>query len=203
MRVALFSDHALRNFYATAGNRAPSASIGGSTGFSPNYPPTIHFYPAGFHPKSPAIPHYPLIPMQFVLKKNNPDFPKPRLPCSLAAGLSLLFILWMIPSLQAQPRASDAEELAAIESAVVLPEPIDDPLEPVNRGLWEVNKRLMIDVIQPTSKGYRLLVPKPLRTGIRNAGQLTFAQFMAAFDDLVQRARKSKLTPDEIGRAHV
>ncbi|MFN3324865.1 MAG: multifunctional oxoglutarate decarboxylase/oxoglutarate dehydrogenase thiamine pyrophosphate-binding subunit/dihydrolipoyllysine-residue succinyltransferase subunit [Bryobacteraceae bacterium] len=37
-----------------------------------------------------------------------------------------------------------------------------------------------------------LMVPN-----IRNAGEMNFAQFVAAFDDIVKRARTSKLTPDD------
>jgi phospholipid-binding lipoprotein MlaA len=71
----------------------------------------------------------------------------------------------------AAPDSGDASVAAATERAVVLPEPIGDPLEPINRGLWIVNRKLMSGVIQPTSKAYRVMVPKPLRTGIRNAGR--------------------------------
>jgi 2-oxoglutarate decarboxylase len=51
----------------------------------------------------------------------------------------------------------------------------------------EINFGLAIDV--PTKNGARsLLVPN-----IRNAGELSFAQYLAAFDDLVARARAGKL----------
>lgn len=67
--------------------------------------------------------------------------------------------------------SNDAAIASAAADAIVLPEPIADPLEPINRGLWEVNKGVMLGVIQPTGKAYRLVVPKPLRVGIRNAGR--------------------------------
>ena len=55
--------------------------------------------------------------------------------------------------------------------AVVLPESIPDPLEPVNRVLWSANKGAMTAVVRPLGKVYRFLVIPPARTGIRNFGQ--------------------------------
>lgn len=65
----------------------------------------------------------------------------------------------------------DREIAEAVDNIIILPVPIPDPIEPVNRGLWAVNKGLMIGFVKPTAKGYRWIVPKPLRTGIRNAGR--------------------------------
>jgi len=58
---------------------------------------------------------------------------------------------------------------------VVLPKSVPDPLEPFNRVMWGFNKGLMTDVIKPTSRIYRFVVMKPVRTGIGNFGKnLTF-----------------------------
>ena len=54
---------------------------------------------------------------------------------------------------------------------VVLPRSIPDPLEPVNRVVWSFNKGLMTGVIKPTSRAYRFVVVKPVRTGIGNFGR--------------------------------
>jgi len=54
---------------------------------------------------------------------------------------------------------------------VVLPKSVPDPLEPLNRVMWAFNKRLMTGVIKPTSKVYRLVVVRPVRTGIGNFGK--------------------------------
>src|SRR5580704_3644878 len=60
-------------------------------------------------------------------------------------------------------------------NTIVLPPPLRDPIEPFNRAVWGFNKGLMTSVIKPASKGYRLVVPKPVRQGIGNAGRnLTF-----------------------------
>src|ERR1022692_3808582 len=54
---------------------------------------------------------------------------------------------------------------------VVLPESVPDPLEPLNRAVYGFNKALMTDAVKPTAKVYRLIVVKPVRTGIGNFGK--------------------------------
>lgn len=54
---------------------------------------------------------------------------------------------------------------------VVLPDSVPDPLEPFNRTMWAFNRGLMRGVIQPTSRIYRFVVVKPVRTGIGNFGR--------------------------------
>jgi ABC-type transporter lipoprotein component MlaA len=54
---------------------------------------------------------------------------------------------------------------------VVLPKSVPDPIEPFNRAMWDFNVGLMTDVIKPTSKVYRFVVVKPIRTGIGNFGR--------------------------------
>lgn len=53
---------------------------------------------------------------------------------------------------------------------VYLPDPIQDPLEPFNRGIWAFNEGLLEGVLSPAGKGYRMLVPSPARTSIHNFG---------------------------------
>jgi ABC-type transporter lipoprotein component MlaA/pimeloyl-ACP methyl ester carboxylesterase len=54
---------------------------------------------------------------------------------------------------------------------VVLPKSVPDPLEPINRVIWGFNKAVMTGVIKPTSRVYRFVVVKPVRTGIGNFGR--------------------------------
>jgi len=54
---------------------------------------------------------------------------------------------------------------------VVLPASVPDPIEPFNRVMWYFNVGLMTDLIQPTSRVYRFVVIKPVRTGIGNFGR--------------------------------
>ena len=55
--------------------------------------------------------------------------------------------------------------------SVVLPKSVPDPLEPFNRAMWAFNKALMTHVVKPTSKVYRFVVVKPVRTMISNFGK--------------------------------
>ncbi len=50
----------------------------------------------------------------------------------------------------------------------VFPDVIPDPYEPLNRGLWAVNRGLLTGVMQPSSKVYRTVVPPPARKSINN-----------------------------------
>ncbi len=54
---------------------------------------------------------------------------------------------------------------------VVLPKSVPDPLEPFNRVMWGFNKAAMTGVVKPTSRVYRYVVRKPIRTGISNFGK--------------------------------
>lgn len=58
-----------------------------------------------------------------------------------------------------------------VAETVVLPESVPDPFEPFNRVMWGFNKGVMTGVIKPTSRVYRFVVRKPVRTGIGNFGK--------------------------------
>jgi ABC-type transporter lipoprotein component MlaA len=55
-------------------------------------------------------------------------------------------------------------------AAVTYGPPINDPFEPVNRGIGYMNHGIMIGVIDPTAFVYRLIIPKPARKCVNNAG---------------------------------
>jgi ABC-type transporter lipoprotein component MlaA/pimeloyl-ACP methyl ester carboxylesterase len=59
----------------------------------------------------------------------------------------------------------------SIADSVVLPKSVPDPLEPFNRVMWGFNKAVMTGVIKPTSRVYRFVVAKPVRTCIGNFGK--------------------------------
>jgi len=68
-----------------------------------------------------------------------------------------------------QPAAGFTKPPAA--ETVVLPKSVPDPIEPVNRVMWAFNKGLMTVFLKPTSRVYRFVVVKPVRTGIGNFGK--------------------------------
>jgi ABC-type transporter lipoprotein component MlaA/pimeloyl-ACP methyl ester carboxylesterase len=64
---------------------------------------------------------------------------------------------------------------SAPPETIVLPKSVPDPFEPANRIVYSFNKGLMADAVKPTAKVYRLVVIKPVRTGIGNFGKnITF-----------------------------
>lgn len=86
-------------------------------------------------------------------------------------GLALAVLsLWLCSFAHAQELAI-ASNHPPVAEAVVLPKSVPDPLEPFNRAMWDFNKGLMTGVIKPTSKVYRFVVVKPVRTGIGNFGK--------------------------------
>ncbi len=47
-------------------------------------------------------------------------------------------------------------------------ESIADPLEPLNRAFFKFNDKLYFWVLKPVARGYRFVVPEPLRVSVRN-----------------------------------
>jgi ABC-type transporter lipoprotein component MlaA/pimeloyl-ACP methyl ester carboxylesterase len=82
----------------------------------------------------------------------------------------LSFALCVSPLAHGQGLAVDSTNMPAAKT-VVLPPSVPDPFEPFNRTMWAFNKGLLTDIIQPTSKLYRLVVVKPVRTGFGNMGR--------------------------------
>jgi ABC-type transporter lipoprotein component MlaA/pimeloyl-ACP methyl ester carboxylesterase len=90
-----------------------------------------------------------------------------KIQALLAFSLSLAMIV------RAQQPAAGANLLLPMDpvGTVVLPKSVPDPIEPFNRVMWAFNQGLMTDVIKPTSRVYRFVVCKPVRTGIGNIGK--------------------------------
>src|SRR5437764_7117983 len=66
------------------------------------------------------------------------------------------------------------QELWTLEGqseAVVLPQSVPDPIEPLNRVLWSFNSGIMTGLVKPTAKAYRFIIVKPVRTSIGNFGR--------------------------------
>ena len=67
--------------------------------------------------------------------------------------------------------AVDSGQPGDTNAVILLPQSIPDPLERFNRGVWALNEGLLVWVVQPTARGYRFVVRKPVRTGISNFGR--------------------------------
>jgi ABC-type transporter lipoprotein component MlaA/pimeloyl-ACP methyl ester carboxylesterase len=81
----------------------------------------------------------------------------------------VILSLCLSPSTHGQQPTPDSTKTAA--QIVVLPPSVPDPLEPENRVIWAFNKELMTGIIKPTSRIYRHVVAKPIRTGFGNMGK--------------------------------
>jgi ABC-type transporter lipoprotein component MlaA/pimeloyl-ACP methyl ester carboxylesterase len=76
-----------------------------------------------------------------------------------------------ISPLGAPAHASQTPTPQPSSETVVLPPSVPDPLEPVNRVIYVLNKEIMTDMVQPTARIYRRVVFKPIRKGIENFGK--------------------------------
>lgn len=74
-------------------------------------------------------------------------------------GLAALLLLGACAT---RPDPSDREAVAEYEQN-------NDPLEPANRVSYEVHDAIDRAVLEPAARGYRAVVPAPVRTGIGNA----------------------------------
>lgn len=66
--------------------------------------------------------------------------------------------VFMLAALIALPAAARAEGNG---------EPYD-PLEPVNRAIFQFNEAVDNAILKPVAEGYRAVTPKPVQTGVRN-----------------------------------
>jgi ABC-type transporter lipoprotein component MlaA/pimeloyl-ACP methyl ester carboxylesterase len=93
-------------------------------------------------------------------------------PCLRIRSSALVVVMLLSLCLSPFARGQEPNVVAgpSAAEAVVLPKSVPDPIEPFNRVMWGFNKGLMTGVIKPTSRVYRFVVVKPVRTGIGNFG---------------------------------
>jgi phospholipid-binding lipoprotein MlaA len=60
-----------------------------------------------------------------------------------------------------------------------------DPLEPLNRGVYQFNETLDKVVLKPVAKGYQAVLPPPVRNGVTNVFG-NFRDVTTAINDLLQ-----------------
>jgi phospholipid-binding lipoprotein MlaA len=75
-----------------------------------------------------------------------------------------------------------------------------DPLEPFNRGVYQFNEGLDKVVLKPVAKGYKAVVPPPLRNGVTNVFG-NFRDVTTAINDLLQG--KISAAVSDVGRVAV
>ncbi len=96
-----------------------------------------------------------------------------RFSVTLVGGL-LLTLASLAPLANAQgpsaaSRADSGGNAASDQtSAIVIPELVADPLEPINRGIWGFNTVVINHFLHPVGKGYRYIVREPVREKVNN-----------------------------------
>lgn len=84
---------------------------------------------------------------------------------------SALLALWLCFSSLANGQETAGLTNPPPEETFALPPSVPDPIEPFNRVMWSFNKGVMTGVVRPTSRVYRFVIRKPMRTGIANFGR--------------------------------
>lgn len=79
-----------------------------------------------------------------------------RLKLGMLVALGFLAVGCATP-----PPATDAAAVAEYNEA-------NDPLEPTNRVMYEINDGLDTVIMKPLAQGYRAVVPQPVRQGVHN-----------------------------------
>jgi phospholipid-binding lipoprotein MlaA len=81
------------------------------------------------------------------------------------AALLPLFLAAFLPALlgacATRPPADDPDAVAEFRQN-------NDPIEPFNRGSYAVHQTIDRYALEPVARGYRNVVPQPVRTGVRN-----------------------------------
>jgi phospholipid-binding lipoprotein MlaA len=88
-------------------------------------------------------------------------FPPPRLPRRRRVSVFVLVSLALLAGCATRPPPSDPDALAEFRQN-------NDPLEPTNRVFYAVNNAIDTAVLAPAARGYRAVVPEPVRNGIHN-----------------------------------
>ncbi len=72
-----------------------------------------------------------------------------------------LMATMLLGACAAAPDASDADAVADFKAT-------NDPLEPLNRAVYEINDGIDVVILRPLALAYRAVVPDPARQGVRN-----------------------------------
>lgn len=106
---------------------------------------------------------------------------------------ALLLLAACLPALGAcatRPPADDPESVAEFQQN-------NDPIEPFNRGSYAVHQAIDRNVLEPVARGYRAVVPPPIRTGVRNVLANLRTPVVLANDILQGESRRAG---DTLGR---
>lgn len=91
-----------------------------------------------------------------------------RRPALFILGGMLAACSHLRPESDGVPSHATGAKRSARAEPAMLAAAMPDPFEPVNRGVWELNRGLLAGVLQPTGRVYRTMVPTPVRGSIRD-----------------------------------
>jgi len=87
------------------------------------------------------------------------------------SSLALLVVFCFLTACSTTSRESVAANSSNPVKGPPMPDLLDDPYEPVNRGIWAFNEGLLNTVIHPSSRVYHTVVPQPVRNSITKFGR--------------------------------
>jgi phospholipid-binding lipoprotein MlaA len=113
-----------------------------------------------------------------------------RAAFSRLAAATALTVALAATGCATRPPADDPEAVAEFRET-------NDPAEPLNRALYDVHDGIDRYVLEPVARGYRAVVPQPVRTGVRNVlGNLRTPVILA--NDMLQG--EPRRAGDTLGR---
>jgi len=96
----------------------------------------------------------------------------------LAVTLSLWLICMSFPAIAAEQLSPTGAGISApVENALGFEDPfaeesanvqVSDPIEPFNRAMFWFNDKLYFYLLKPVARGYRFIVPEPVRISVGN-----------------------------------
>ena len=54
------------------------------------------------------------------------------------------------------------------EDSLLMPAPLPDPLEPVNRLTFAIDEAIFMFALEPATRGYNAVLPEPVRVSLKN-----------------------------------
>ncbi|MCS6931631.1 MAG: VacJ family lipoprotein [Acetobacteraceae bacterium] len=102
---------------------------------------------------------------------------------------ALLLAILALPGCATRPPASEPEARAEFDAN-------NDPLEPLNRGLFFVHEGLDTLVLRPAAEAYRIFVPPPVRTGVSNVLANLRSPVILANDLLQGESARARITAE-------
>lgn len=97
----------------------------------------------------------------------NPRF---RILARALPNLTAVLLTLSLAVTSCSPTPSGLRSQRVQREGLYLPDQLNDPIEPINRGVWAVNHGLVQGILVPASRGYRWVIPAGARHSINHFG---------------------------------